>query len=231
MTMEQMDDAIHKRLTPSKKLAIFNMDHTILRSGFIQAAAKEYGFVKELAHTVKNCTDPFIKTQQVARLLKGKVASELLRLTDSIAVTANLAYIIAALKEQGYITGIISDSYDCIADHIRNEFGFDFAISNELELARGYVTGELRIPSVFITNQNSQCRHDQCKLNALLAVCERYKVDLQNTMVIGDGENDICCIKKAGTGVSFCSTYAFIDAVADYVIKEPDFSLLLPIIN
>jgi glucosyl-3-phosphoglycerate synthase len=65
------------------------------------------------------------------------MASELLRLTDSIAVTPNLAYIITALKEQGYITGIISDSYDCIADHIRNEFGFDFAISNELELSRG----------------------------------------------------------------------------------------------
>jgi phosphoserine phosphatase len=46
-----MDDAIHKRLTPSKKLAIFNMDHTILRSGFMQAAAKEFGFVKELTHT------------------------------------------------------------------------------------------------------------------------------------------------------------------------------------
>jgi glucosyl-3-phosphoglycerate synthase len=231
MTRQQMDDAIPSGSAPAKKLAIFNLDHTILRSGFMQAAAKEFGFVKEFTLTTRNNTDPFIKTQQIARQLKGKMASELLRLTDSIAVTPNLAYIITALKEQGYITGIISDSYDCIADHIRNEFSFDFAISNELELSRGFVTGEVRIPSIFSTNTKSQCRHDHCKLNALLAVCGRYKVDLQNTMVIGDGENDICCIKKAGIGVSFCSTYAFIDAVADHIIKEPDFSLLMPIIN
>jgi glucosyl-3-phosphoglycerate synthase len=218
-------------LISMKKLAIFNMDHTILRPGFIQTAAKEFGFVKELAHAVKNYTDPFIKTQQIASLLKGKMAGELLTLADRITITPNLGYIIETLKEQGYITGIISDSYDCITDHIRNKFGFDFAVANELELSRGFVTGEVRIPSVFGTNKKSQCRHDHCKLNALLAVCERYRVDLQNTMVIGDGENDICCIKKAGIGVSFCSTYAFIDAVAGHVIKEPDFNLLVPIIT
>jgi len=48
---------------------------------------------------------------------------------------------------------------------------------------------------------------------------------------VGDGENDICCIRKAGIGVSFCATNSMVDAVADYIIKEPDFNLLLPILN
>jgi glucosyl-3-phosphoglycerate synthase len=56
-------------------------------------------------------------------------------------------------------------------------------------------------------------------------------MDLKNTLVVGDGENDICCIRKAGIGVSFCSTSQLVDAVADYMIKEPDFDLLMPILD
>ncbi|MFZ1452042.1 MAG: HAD hydrolase family protein, partial [Ferruginibacter sp.] len=76
-----------------------------------------------------------------------------------------------------------------------------------------------------------QCKHDYCKLNALISICNKYGVDLKNTLVVGDGENDICSIRKAGIGVSFCSTHHFVDSVADYIIKEPDFNLLLPILN
>lgn len=62
-------------------------------------------------------------------------------------------------------------------------------------------------------------------------ICDKYGVDLKNKMVVGDGENDICMIRKAGIGVSFCSTNNYVDSLADYVIKEPDFKLLIPIIN
>jgi glucosyl-3-phosphoglycerate synthase len=228
---EQMDYAIHESLMSLKKIAIFDMDNTILRVSFIQTAAMEFGFTNELAYIVKNNTNAFTRTKQIARLLKGKTIGELLDLLESIEITANLDQIIPALKEQGYITGIISDSYDCIANHLKNKYGFDFTISNELEFSKSIVTGEVRIPSFFVANEKSQCKHDYCKLNALIAVCNKYKVELQNTMFIGDGENDICCIKKAGIGVSFCATHLLVDTMADIVIKEADFNLLLPIIT
>jgi len=49
--------------------------------------------------------------------------------------------------------------------------------------------------------------------------------------VIGDGENDICMIKKAGIGVSFCASSPLVDSIADFVIKTADFNLLSEIIN
>ncbi|MFZ1858191.1 MAG: HAD hydrolase family protein, partial [Chitinophagaceae bacterium] len=104
-------------------------------------------------------------------------------------------------------------------------------ISNELEFSRSFTTGEVKIPSLFVSGEDSQCKHDYCKLNALIKICGQYKVDLKNTLMIGDGENDICCLKKAGIGISFCSTSNLVDAVADYVIKEPDFQQLVPILN
>lgn len=228
---EQMDYAIHEELMSLKKIAVFDMDNTLFRGSFIRTAAEDFGFSAELSRIVDvNAGNPFIRTKKIARLLKGRTIGDLLEVAESMEVTCNLEKLIGTLKEQGYITGIISDSYDCITNHLKNKYGFDFTIANELEFSKSIVTGEVKIPSVFLSGDDCLCSHDYCKLNALIAVCKRYQVELSNTIVIGDGENDICCIKKAGIGISFCSTYEFIDSAADYVIKNPDFELLIPII-
>ena len=228
---EQMEYAIREGLMSLKKIAMFDMDNTILRNSFIYSAATKFNFQKELVEVITNNNNPFIRTKMIARLLKGRSIGDLLSLTDLIEVTSNLKEIVSALKKQGYITGIISDSYDCITNHIKNKFGFDFTIANELEFSKSVATGEVKIPSLFLLDDNSQCKHDYCKLNALIHICNKYGVDLKNTLVVGDGENDICCIRKAGIGVSFCSGSALANSIADYVITEPDFNLLLPILN
>jgi glucosyl-3-phosphoglycerate synthase len=228
---EQMEFAIRENLMSLKKIAMFDMDNTILRKSFIHVAANEFGFKTELMDIVTNNSNAFIRTKLIARLLKGKTIGELLAVADLIEITPNLKETIQRLKAQGYITGIISDSYDCITNHIKNKIGFDFTISNELEFSKSIATGEIKIPSLFLLDDKSQCKHDYCKLNALISICGRYGVDLKNTLVVGDGENDICCIKKGGLGVSFCSTNPVVDSIADFIIKEPDFSLLNPILN
>jgi glucosyl-3-phosphoglycerate synthase len=228
---EQMEFAIREELLSLKKIAVFDMDNTILRSSFINTAARSFNFEKELVDVITNSDNPFIRTKLIARFLKGKSIGELLAITDSIHITPGLQELLVQLKAQGYIVGIISDSYDCVTNHLKNKFGFDFTISNELEFSRSIATGEVKIPSFFLADHKSLCKHDYCKLNALLKICEKYSVDLKNTLVIGDGENDICCIRKAGIGISFCSSNEFVDSVADYTLKQPDFKLLLPIVN
>jgi glucosyl-3-phosphoglycerate synthase len=228
---EQMDFAIREGLMSMKKIAMIDMDNTILRSSFINSAADEFGFKNELVDIVINNNNPFIRTKMIARLLKGKTIGELLSITDGIEVTPNMQALVDELKNRGYITGIISDGYDCITNHLKNKYGFDFTISNELEFSKSIATGEVKIPSFFLPDENSQCKHEYCKLNALINICDKYHVELKNTMVIGDGENDICCIRKAGIGISFCSMNSLVDSVADYVIKKPDFNLLIPLLD
>lgn len=227
---EQMEYAIKESLMSMKKLAIFDMDNTLLRASFIHTAAKHFGSKDALLEIVSGNDNPFIRTKLIARLLKGKSIGELLEVVDGIEVTPHLDILIQQLKADGYIIGIISDSYDCITNHIKNKFGFDFTIANELEFSKSIATGEVKIPSFFLQDDSSICKHDYCKLNAMIQVCKKYQIEIKNTIMIGDGENDICCIRKAGIGVSFCSSNNMVDAVADYIVKEPDFAKVLPIL-
>lgn len=228
---EQMEFAIREGLMSLKKIAVFDMDNTILRASFINTAAGAFGFRKELLDIVTNNNNPFIRTKMIARLLKGKSFGEIIEVADSIPVTPGIQEVMEELRLQGYIIGIISDSYDCVTNHLKNKYGFDFTISNELEFSKSVATGEVKIPSFFLMDDKSQCQHDYCKLNALIKICDKYGIDLKNSFVVGDGENDICIIRKGGVGVSFCTQNPYVDSVADYVIKEPDFSLLVPLLR
>ncbi|MBL0146030.1 MAG: HAD-IB family phosphatase [Chitinophagaceae bacterium] len=228
---EQMEFAIRESSKALKKIAIFDMDNTLLRASFIHTAAEKFNFKKDLIEIVTTQSNPFIRTKQIARLLKGKSISELLKVADEIAVTANTEAIISSLKENGFIVGIMSDSYDCITNHFKNKFSFDFSLANELEFSKSIATGEVRIPSFFLLHEGSICNHEYCKTHALTHISTHFNVPVSDTLAIGDGENDICMIKKSGIGVSFCSSNNMLDAVADYVIKEADFNLLIPIIQ
>lgn len=226
----QMEFAIRESLMSLKKIAVFEMDDTILRGSFISAAADKFGFGEELPRIMKN-NNPFIRIKLLAQLLKGRSFGELLEIADSIELTPNLREILPAMKDLGYITGIISDSFSCITNHIKNKYGFDFTISNELEFSRSIATGEVTIPSLFLPGAASSCKHDYCKTNALMNVCEKYGVDLKNTFVVGGKESDACVLDHAGIGISFCAEQKFIGKNASYIVNEPDFSLLIPVID
>ena len=92
-------------------------------------------------------TDAIILTKRIATLLKGKTINELIEIADSIKIIEGTKEIIIELKKRGYIVGIISDSYDCITNHIKIKLGMDFSLSNELEFSKSICTGEVKIPS------------------------------------------------------------------------------------
>ena len=228
---EQMDFAIKESSKNLRKLAIFDMDNTFLRSSFIYTAAEKFGFEKELLEIVTTQNNAFIRTKQIAKLLKGRSISDLLKLVDEITVTENAQSTIDLLRESGFVIGIISDSYDCITNHLKNKFSLDFSLANELEFSKSVATGEVKIPSFFVPHIGSICQHEYCKTHALVHLCNKFTTSIADTLSVGDSENDICLIKKSGIGISFCSTNRLVDSVADYVIKVPDFNLLTPIIQ
>jgi len=227
----QMEFAIREGLMSLKKIAVFGLDHAILKDSFIETASEKLGFKKELDDIRNRNENPFIRSKLITRLMKGRTIGELLEIADNMEITPNLPQLISALKDQGYITGIISDGYSCIANHFKNKFGFDFTISNELEFSRSVTTGEVTISSLFLPDKESCCTHDYCKLNALIAICGKYDVDLKNTFIVGGNESDICVVGRGGIGVSFSSASNELNAVSNYIVNEANFNQLLSIVH
>lgn len=228
---DQMDFAIKESLLGMKKMLIFDMDKTILHSSFIHTLAAKYKFKKQLISIISQNNNPYTRTKLIARLLKGLDIKQLLSTVDEIPVTEDFEKVINIFRNNGYVCGIISDSYDCITNHIVNKYGLDFSIANELEFSNGKATGEVKIPSVFIKDRKSNCNHDFCKSNAMREVAKRYRIDIKNIIAIGDSEPDICMIKDCGIGISFCSSNETLNLVAKKTISERSFAPLLEFIQ
>lgn len=228
---DQMDFAIKESVLGLKKMLIFDMDNTILHNSFIRTLSIRHNFKDKLIAIVTENSNPYTRTKLIAKLLKGLNIKQLFEAVDSIQITHDFENIIGIFKRNGFICGIISDSYDCITNHIVNRFGLDFSIANELEFSNSVATGEVKIPSVFIKTRESICNHDFCKSNAMREIASRYKIDVKNIIAIGDSENDICMVKDCGIGISFCSTNETLNLVASKIITERSFGSLVEFID
>ena len=222
----QMGKLLHLDSASTKKIALFDMDNTILRGSFIRTAALELGFEDQLAEVMHASSNPMVRTKNIARLLKGFHINELITVFDKMSITANFDSLMVELKQKGYLTGIISDSYSFLTHLLTKRFGLDLHFANDLEFNGGICTGEVRIPSYFFKASEKQCTHEYCKSHILSCLKAEHQITSKNIIMIGDGENDECIIKKVGYGVSFCSTSAELDKEADMTVKTPDFNLL-----
>lgn len=226
---DQMECAIKETLKTLKKMVVFDMDNTILQGRFIDVASKEFGFQKELFDIITRNNESYLITKLIARHMQGKDLAQLLKVADSIPLVEDTIEVIKELKARGYIVGIISDSYDIIANHIKMKVNADFSLANELEFSKSVATGEVKIPSFFMKNEKSGCNHNYCKGNALAFIAAKYDISLSNIIAIGDSEGDMCMIKNAGVGVSFCSNNQVLNAICDQRIDERRFNKLLEI--
>ena len=223
----EMELSINESITHLSKLIIFDMDDTILMERFIYEIAKKYGFENKITDIITKNNEPYIITKLIASLLKDMELEQIYEVVDSIKIVPDLKNVIKTLKNRGYIIAIVSDSYNIVTERVKNAIGADISLSNELEVKNNKITGEVIIPSFFIRKDTSFCNHSICKSNAVKYLTEKYTIPTSNIIAVGDSEKDICMIKMAGIGVSFCSTSKLLDNVADKIIKKKSFKEIL----
>jgi glucosyl-3-phosphoglycerate synthase len=228
---EQVEFALKELVRQPKKMIVFDMDYTLLQGSFIRSAAEKFGFKRELEDILSQQKSHFIKTQKIARLLEGRTFAELIHVVESIPLIGDAVLVIRELQLRGYVCGIISDSYHSIANHVKNLLGLDFTLGNELEFQKSVATGEVKIPSQLLKDKFSRCDHDHCKSNMFQYILHRFGISLADSVAVGEGENDICMVKMAGTGISFNSTTSLLDEVADYVFRDSSLKPVLEVVR
>ncbi len=231
MMREQVEFATKGFMQKPAKMIVFDMDNTLLQGSFIHTAAEKFGFKKELTEIIIHQKNDYIRTQKIAKLLEGKTFAELINVVESIPIIGDAVHVVRELQVRGYVCGIISDSYHCVTNHVKNMLGLDFTLGNELEFKKSIATGEVRIPSQLLKDRFSNCEHEQCKSNMFLHILDRFGINMADAVAVGDGENDVCMVKLAGTGISFNSTNQLIDHVADYIFRDQSLKPVLDVVR
>jgi phosphoserine phosphatase len=223
----EMNKVLKEELSGFHKMAIFDMDDTILKGRFINECAKKFGFFPKLDDFRSVEKDPIILTKRIALLLKGRTMDDLLDVISNIEMVEDVRSVVDALKEKGYIIGIISSSYTLITNYVRQNIGADFSLAYQLEFKEGRATGEVNLPYYFFGSPESICGHSFCKTNALQYACEKYNVAMKNCVVVGDSADDRCIVGHAGKGFAFVTNDEILKQVAYKSIKERKFEELL----
>lgn len=223
----EMHNVLRENLSGFHKLAVFDMDDTILKGRFINECAKAFGFHPQLEDLRAAEKDPIILTKRIGLLLKGRNIDDLLHVAGNMEIVDDCKDVIRDLKSKGYIIGIISHSYTLITNYIKQKIDADFSMAFQLEMIEGKASGEVNLPSYYFGSPNSACGHSFCKTNALQHACEAYNVLFKNTIAIGDSQDDRCMVGNAGKGFAFVSTDELLNRIAFGKLSERSFQPIL----
>lgn len=211
----------------NQKMIVFDMDNTLLQGRFIDVCAECFNFSQALNLLRQIDHDAVSLTVRTAGFLKGRRRAELLQIVSRMRMAERVDEVINELKNRSYIVGIISDSYQLITQHVAGLINADFWMANELQYDDEVLTGKVLIPSYFHYSEESSCKHQICKTNALRYIANKHKVRMENCIAVGDSETNDCLIKHAGVGVTFLRATDVLKPSADRFIEQNDLTELL----
>lgn len=209
------------------KLVVFDMDGTLINGRLIEVISNKYGLSEKVVRIQSDQSlQGYKKTEIIASLLKGIKAIEIVKAINSIPIMNNADKIVTWFKKNGYVTGIITDSYTIAAEVIAKKLQIDFFAANELNVENGILTGGIKMPLGW-EKINCTCTISICKRYHLNQYSNKYGVSIEDTIAIGDTRGDICMIKQAGLGIAFMPKDQDIIEQSKNIIRNPDLSEIL----
>ena len=187
-------DNMYRRM---RRLICFDMDSTLIQTECIDELAERAG----VGEQVKAITERAMRgeidfkesfTERVA-LLKGLDESVMKEIAENLPITEGVERLMFVLKHYGYKIAILSGGFTYFGEYLKRKFGIDYVYANELEIENGKLTG--RYLGEIVDGKR------KAELLRLLAQVE--KVDIAQTIAVGDGANDLPMLSTAGLGIAF----------------------------
>lgn len=185
------------------KLVLFDMDGTLLNGRTICVFAERKGFTDQLSAILLNTKEPYEKSIEIAKLLKGIRYQELLDIFKTISLQEHVDTIIPLLREKQIKTALVSDGYQCFANYLKKRLGLDYAFANRLEISNQLVTGGLLFLNQALQRNSNGKIYSINKQSVLDFLCMTLDISHNEVIAMGDGPVDIDMIKNAGLGVAY----------------------------
>ena len=181
-------DNMYRRM---RRLICFDMDSTLIQTECIDELGDKVREITERAMRGEiDFTESF--TERVA-LLKGLDESVMREIAENLPITEGVERLMFVLKRYGYKIAILSGGFTYFGNYLKQKYGIDYVYANELEIVDGKLTGRYLGDVV----------DGKRKAELLKLIAQVEKVDIAQTIAVGDGANDLPMLSTAGLGIAF----------------------------
>ncbi len=216
-----VDVVVQPQADRRKKLLLADMDSTMIGQECIDELADFAGLKAHVAAITERAMRGEIAFEPALRervaLLKDlpvTVVDETLK--NRITLTPGAVELVRTMRANGAYTCLVSGGFTLFTKRVAELIGFQENRANELLVENGKLTGKVAEPIL----------GREAKLATLVDLRESFDLDNLDTMVVGDGANDLAMIEQAGAGVAYHAKPA-VAAAAGMRIDHGDLTALL----
>jgi phosphoserine phosphatase len=204
-----IDVVVQPQAFRRKKLLLADMDSTMIGQECIDELADFAGLKAHVAKITERAMRGDIEFEPALRervaLLKDMPVSVVDQvLQERIRPTPGGRELVMTMRANGAYTCLISGGFTLFTAAVAAKIGFQENRANELVVRDGRLTGEVKEPVL------GRAR----KLATLIELTESFDLDDIDTLVAGDGANDLGMIEAAGLGVAYHAKPAVAAAAA-----------------
>ena len=202
------------------KLALFDMDGTLLNGRFVLELAHRTERMEALNPLLDNLTlDTATRTRRIAAIFAGVPRSTIERVAREMPLMPGAVETVVGLRKAGYLVGIVTDSYRVAAETVRRRVFADFTISHVMKFRRDRASGRLTLSPAM--RHPKGCReHRLCKLNVLRHLLDELNLAPERVLAVGDSDNDICILRAVGISVAFQPKTPAVCDAAKHIVKD-----------
>ena len=202
------------------KLAVFDFDSTLMDGETIEFLAKELNLMDEVAKITKEAMegklDFFDSLVKRVALLKGLNEAKVNEICHNLPLMPGAKEAVEGLKKKGYRVVCFSGGFRNATSHFAKILHLDADFSNYLHAKDGILTGLVGGEMMFGDSKGKMLLRLQKLLNA----------SKEETLVVGDGANDLSMFQYAKTRIAFCAK-DILKKEATHIIEEKNIAFVL----
>ena len=181
------------------KLAVFDFDSTLMDGETLEFFAREIGIEEKIKtitdKAMRGELDFFESLTERVMLLKGLSISKVDEICQTLPIMSGAKETIKGLKDLGYKVVCFSGGFRNATTLFAKELNLDAEFANILHFKDDVLTGLVGGEMMFNNSKGEMLKRLQNLLNT----------DSENTLVVGDGANDLSMFKYANTRIAFCA--------------------------
>lgn len=179
------------------QLILSDVDSTLIEQEVIDLLANVAGSGEKVSEiTARAMAGEIDFRSALARrveLLAGLPISSFEEVTSQITLSPGAHDLRDFCRLHGILFGAVTGGFLQILSRIEFFKDLDYIAGNDLEIENGVLTGKVLAP---IIDRDAKAEH-------LQQFAHKFGVDMEKTVAIGDGANDLLMIQRAGLGVAY----------------------------